>query len=1095
MNNIKTFFFLTLFSVGLVSQELTTTLRGNVSSGDTAVSNATVVISNDAGFTLSRTSNADGGFAFPSIAPGAYTISASASNYLSASVDTYLVIGKTEIVSIELSSAQNVDDITVVGESVSKTQISGVGRVISTVEIENLGAVGKDIKDFIRLDPRANVDDAEIEDGFLQFNFGGLHHRMNNLMVDGMSMNDDFGLNDSGYPSQSSPISIDIIEQIVINMGDPDVEYGGFGGADINIITKTGSNELEGMIDISNSDSDLAGDKYFDGDTASRDYEMKDPNLNFEQSFMSGYVSGPIIKDKLFFLVQYEESDREIPYGAGYAGSGADFEIGVTLAQLEQIQAHALNTFGYDTGIWVQNKKITNETSTVTLTAELDMHSLNLTTRSVDSERYGSGDFSGDYSTPSNITNKIETVDTTSFSVNSYWNDQLTTELKFGVKEQITDRCAINGAWCGRDGNVFLAGNAMSAEIDDVYTFYDVNIGPGRFDGANFLEQEENQIKFKATYLSGNHEIKLGYETKSNQVTNYFIEYGNGWQDYDGLNEFLTGVVDDIEFTFPVTRNPSDALATFEIDRNTFYIQDDYMMSDRLNLTFGLRYDELSTSDAPQEIPKFVEVYGFSNTATLDGIDLLQPRFSADLALDDVSSLNFSMGRYMGRNPMVWVSNSYNYGANPLFYERTDRNCSGLAVQGSLDPCVVSSFDNFDASDIMGDMDFIAPDLEAPFDDRYSLVYKTLVDMTPIGLGPNWDFTASYIRINKRKEFVTRKISGVGAPNGFYPGTPSERYPDGKVVHQDSGYYGGIYPDNYVFGLYTQGAGSKAENITLELAKYFDNDVDLYFAYNGNDATELSPLTSSRAASNTPNNVWTGNQFNYPVSKRSIYETEHKFVLSLIINRNHFANLNTSYGFSFTRKSGNPYSWTFDAGNSEPWDGYRNNSFGLEYDLNRRNSGLLYIPTENDPNVCYGSCENPDNAFKAQFLDVIAQLGLSDYAGSVVPAGTHTHNWVTTSTFQIRQELPGLYEGHSGELYFTMNNFLNFLNDEWGRVDYGMYNGIRPLVRFTTTDDLSKYIYTGFSSNSFDPDNPDGAWRTSGYQSVWRARIGFKYRF
>ena len=64
-----------------------------------------------------------------------------------------------------------------------------------------------------------------------------------------------------------------------------------------------------------------------------------------------------------------------------------------------------------------------------------------------------------------NITNKIETVDTTSFSINSYWNDQLTTELKFGTKEQITDRCASMG-WCGRDGNVFkTSGNAMSAEM------------------------------------------------------------------------------------------------------------------------------------------------------------------------------------------------------------------------------------------------------------------------------------------------------------------------------------------------------------------------------------------------------------------------------------------------------------------------------------------------------------------------------------------------------------------------------------------------------------------------------------------------------
>ena len=49
----------------------------------------------------------------------------------------------------------------------------------------------------------------------------------------------------------------------------------------------------------------------------------------------------------------------------------------------------------------------------------------------------------------------------------------------------------------------------MSAEIDDVYSYYDVNIGPGRFDGANFLEQEENQIKFKATYLIMNSHSQL----------------------------------------------------------------------------------------------------------------------------------------------------------------------------------------------------------------------------------------------------------------------------------------------------------------------------------------------------------------------------------------------------------------------------------------------------------------------------------------------------------------------------------------------------------------------------------------------------------
>ena len=90
------------------------------------------------------------------------------------------------------------------------------------------------------------MDDAE--DDYASISIGGAHPRSNDIKVDGVSFNDDFGLNDNGYPSQRSPINLDSIEQMSVKVAPASVEYSNFRGGIIEFVTKGGTNEFEGSV-------------------------------------------------------------------------------------------------------------------------------------------------------------------------------------------------------------------------------------------------------------------------------------------------------------------------------------------------------------------------------------------------------------------------------------------------------------------------------------------------------------------------------------------------------------------------------------------------------------------------------------------------------------------------------------------------------------------------------------------------------------------------------------------------------------------------------------------------------------------------------
>mgnify|MGYP001459607660 FL=1 len=94
----------------------------------------------------------------------------------------------------------------------------------------------------------------------------GSSPRFNSLTVDGVRLNDGFGLNSNGYPTERMPFSYDAIEQVAVELAPFDVQYGGFSACNINAVTKGGTNEFHGGFFYDYTDDNFRGDS-LDGDS------------------------------------------------------------------------------------------------------------------------------------------------------------------------------------------------------------------------------------------------------------------------------------------------------------------------------------------------------------------------------------------------------------------------------------------------------------------------------------------------------------------------------------------------------------------------------------------------------------------------------------------------------------------------------------------------------------------------------------------------------------------------------------------------------------------------------------------------------------
>jgi hypothetical protein len=1063
------FFVVALIAIPAFSQELTSDITGVVTnSAGAPVSGANVSVTyTPTNTTITRTTSTNGRFNAGGLKPGGpYDVSVQSGAYNSETASGItLVVGNTRRLNFALES---IDEVVVVAtRSVSLDTGYGFGTALTAQDIAQNASVNRDLKDFVRLNPLVSLDDAE--DNYEAISIAGAHPRTNDLRVDGVSFNDDFGLNANGYPAQRSPISLNAIEQLSVKVAPASVEYSGFRGGVIEVITKSGTNEFAGEFFSYDRGDSLMGDES-NGDQY--DFDLEDTSEGFA-------FGGPIIKDKAYFFVTYEEATINKPITHGPLGSGLPNVQGITVAEVDQIRNIAKTKYGFDPLSYTSSNSSAQEFLTARFDINItDNHRLTFNHKEVESSKLNGANSSyGNFNFSSAEYQKGENTTTDGFLLVSNWSDDLISEISYSTKEQKTSQMSP----VGQNLPSFTIENCGANEIE-------CNLGPDIYRSANALQTENTFFKAKLTYYDDNHKWTAGYETKEWDIYNVFIVAQNGQYDFDGISGFDSQNATGFFHNNSRDLTEEGGAAKFTYSLSSLYLQDEIEISDKLNVLLGLRYDEFDSDDAPSLNQGFKDAYGFANGG-IAGTDLLNYRLSFEYEIDDVSSLKGLYGTFSSKLPTVWISNAYtNDGVRIAAYN--GRNAPGCdptsGVTSTLPACVNTAIQNAPLTDAV--INFIAPSFTWPETKTLNLTYDRQIG--------DWLMTATYLH-SDQEEALYKIIDG-SPLNGDQPLTPTLKAPDGRPIYNQTG------RNTYKGGLYTESGGER-DVFSVAFSRYFnDGDGSFSAGYTHQDIQELSGMASTTA--NSSYGKYAASDYNNRTAQRSIYETEHRFFATA--SSTHYflgADKPTTFNLYFERKSGLPGTYSWDTYTSRNYGGtaYQQEAFGYEKNLNDDSSHLLYVPSGvSDPNVCWGTCAAPDLAIAAQVLDTLYnQLGLKEYAGQIVPNGVYEYPWRTSLDLKITQILPGFRAEDEFVISLGIMNLLNLLDSDKGEAKYGPYNGKMAVLDMYMNSDFTKYIYPNYKGRGY-PDyaygynssNPKGI-RKSAVNSIWRAQLGFTYKF
>jgi len=1024
------------------------------------------------GTTANITTNASGQFSATGLRVGGpYRVAAKAEGMQDTAVqDLYTQLAQRTAVTLVVQPIAQLAGVEVTGAAERDVTI-GTGSRFNAQDVRQLPSISRDIKDVVRIDPKSWIDPSNSD----AMEVAGVNNRYNSITIDGVRQSDDFGLNPNGYPTQRSPLSVDAIEAVSVLTAPFSVEYGHFRGSTINVVTKSGTNELAGSAFYYKGDDGLVGDR-------SKDIDFE--NILFTDETYGGTLGGPILRDRLFFFLSYEKLDRTAAQTFGPAGSGFPQKIpGVTQAEYDEIVQIAQDVYGFDVG---ELSSLPEEDEKIL--AKLDWnidesHRAVLAYQSTEGNEVITSNIDANrnfISAPSNWYNRAITMDSTSLQLFSDWNEWFSTEFKAARKEVEVRQDSLQGTDFAE----------MQIRTPTGGTMF---IGPDEFRHANFLTNDLDLFKLKGNFFLGHHTVTVGYERELLDIFNLFVPRSQGQYIFSSIENFENQTATSLSYGNAVTNDANDGAAGFSYDVDSFYVQDEFQVNPDLKIQAGVRLDKFSGSDRPRLNENFTGRYGFSNLPTLDGRDLVMPRISFNWQWRPETTIYGGWGLFGGGTPNVWVSNSFaNDGVVVL---RT-------TVSSTVNPQLNSALTNVDGFDLPenvltfhanqpvdGPVNAIDPNFEIPSQYRWNLGVKQTLP---------WDFelTADVILSRVKDEVLWKDLRLTQfdtAPDG------RPRYmqaPDGRT---DPSIQDLLLTDTH------DGDGTV---FTVDLAKTWRTGVgrfDAYLGYGYQDIKDVNPGTSSTASSNW-DNVAVSDP-NDPGLATSNYEIGHQFKGAFTWRKAFFGDYETGISLVGERRSGRTYSFTFGAGTPlAVWGDPRQGS---------RQRHLFYVPLDANDVIYEAFCNADDVAadpgscpststvsaarsaeFAAATEAYIQQHGLEKYRGRIVPRNSHRSPWLSVLDLRIAQELP-VWRKARGVLTLDVENFANLIDNDWGQFRQVSFPYMVPVVDVNRIDAAtSRYVYRprAFQTGPVAPvfTQPTG---TGSLTSIWRVQLGVRIEF
>lgn len=995
---------------------------------------------------------------------------------------------------LEVNQSQ-LEEVKVVASrsSVINSSRTGAATTVSNQSITTLPTLNRSLGDFARLDPRANG-----------LNFAGRNASYNNVTVDGAFFNNAFALSSTiGGQTGASPISVDAIDQFQVLIAPYDVRQGMATGANINVVTKSGTNSWTGSGYYFGTDQGLVGNKV--GNVVNQ-------YGTFARSQIGARVGGALIKNKLFVFASFEQETQTDP-GSNFVATRTGLEPNrslATAADMDRLKDFLKSKFNYDPGAYENyNKEKYSQKANVRLDWNIsDKHKFNLKYNYLrsyaDISPSSSGSLSGGRAPSANVLPFQGSLYRINNNLDSY-----IAELNSTFSNAISNNLTV-GYTALRDYRESPVNNTPFPTVDignnnlnELTTF-----GYEPFSANNLLNSDIFQISDNLTIYKGKHVYTLGLAYESNAFKNGFAPNYYGGYQFRSIDDFIKSASGDktvvpVQYQQQWSNYAEFPFAEMKGNTFSFYGQDEITAAKGLKLTIGLRGDATSfpSFDEPKYTNSFVPALTFRDGVKLETNKfpettvLWSPRFGFnwDVKDDKTTQVRGGLGVFSGRVPYVWLSNQLsNNGV--LFGSERLNTAAQYAARG------ITNFN----SDV----------------NAYRPIIPATLTPTAYNLAvtdPNFKFSQVFranLAVDKQfgdgwivslEGIYTKDINAVYLENVNLPNSSVKAVgADNRVIFYTLGANGlpGSVRNNQIYGnvrgVNAPVAGNSVSNpnisdailikntnlgysyaLTASVSKAFDNGLFASLAYTNSDSRSVND-GGSIAQSQWRDRVVSGDP-NENVASYSSYMQAHRFNAYGSYKLNYLnEKAATTFGFTYSVAPAGRFSYTYSG------------------DMNGDNqiaNDLIYIP-RGESDILLRDLGTYTAAKQWADLDkyISQDKYLSSRRGQYAERNGAELPWSANFDFKIIQDFYIKVGGKKNTLQFTLDvfNLGNYVSPQWGLNQSTLRAG---LLNFTGNDAATGKPVFQFPFRSGTTPLSDTFQRSFGLGSRWQAQFGVRYIF
>ena len=900
--------------------------------------------------------------------------------------------------------------------SPSKT---GTSSTISDSALRRLPTLNRNFTDFVQLVPQVSTNTGSLSGG-------GVNIRQNGIQIDGASTQDMFGLGTTGQPGASAgakSIPLDAVKEYQVLLAPFDVRQGNFGGILINAVTKSGTNEFHGSA-------------Y--GYTRNQSFTRSQPYLtDFSKQNYGFSLGGPIVKDRLFFFVNPEFQRQQAPTSGPFTGSADNVADQNAIDQFTGILANQYGLTSPGTGARVLQKS-----PNTNVFARVDAY-LPFGTRLVLRHNYASADqtsFSRGQSTAtsprfpltsnsyqySNKSNSSVAEFLSNFS-NGMFNELLLNYTKIQDFRTVPVRFP----------QVTVRGTPRTDNQTGTVTLI---AGTEASSQGNSLDQSTFEITENLTIPIGSHSITLGTRNQFYHPINLFGQSSLGSWSFANLDDFSKGIASGDTVGVPLASDPNHGKVNFHARQYSVYVQDQWLATDRLSITGGVRLEIPKFEDAPPFNQAIFDAYGRS-TSSVPSRKTISPRlaFNWDVTGDQRNQLRGGIGYFTGSPPYVYLSNAFqNSGLSGY---------ATLVCGGGTNTAKTLSFapQPFTPENIATPPTSCAPTGNIP--GATASVSSTINTIDPNFRYPQYQkISAGYDHrfanglISTIEGLYTHSISNPFYQNLALVGPTGLTDSHGRVLY---GTFSATRstpntkgPTQQVLDV-TSSSGDYTYSLTGQLQKSFSDKFEGSLAYTYSQARDVATITSSTANSNYRYQREVSGNLNDLSLTRSKNDQPHR----IIATGTYRMPTKTDISFVYTGNSGSPYDYVYGNGDANA-DGQTQND-------------LVYVPKDTrDPNeILFTGYNDPTkaNSVAAQqaamdkFIEGVPCLRES--RGRIMSRNACRTPWINEVDVSVAQSLTA-FHAQNMQLRLDVINFGNLLNSKWGRQAF-VSSGAGPLSSAT----------------------------------------------